>query len=726
MSGLGSFEDPPQVVISVDDGLSDGDEKTWPETGKATKWDWQAFPDAKWRKTLAELWVTELGSFQSGKEYILEKLPRGFCLFDRARGTDPKFRDKFLYGHPSGFTYQTPKLFLPHLHWLMTGRVKPCECSPCLRVIKGRLPQKRRTKAEMQSSRGEGSSRKGKGRSDDDDDDDSRRKGKGKAKADDDDEIIGQLPHPTNSKGEKIPIEWNDDWPMTEHGPDYWKIHMMKMKAEGKIDIQIEHHFNFDWHFSHELLETYFTRLTLEPSFIPRKGELVLWVFEMKGELAYHPESQTYQMRSEDGTWLGMPDWRAGVVSQTPEEKCSYMDIYRTTTKKNPCVTSHGFRIETLPDPIGDDKSYSCQYRYVPLKCIRPFNAYERFIHGSARESWHPSIEHALTVMSSFATVANTRFVGTWPDARIHCRGIWVGAELLAVKDTIRLKPFGLEVEDTVRNNLVYKPDPDPVDVMTIDKIALNLQGCKEDPKDPQLADGISALVAGKVYTRDPNRLSRHNPFGNNEPLRELTPEECDAAFNQLHMRDYGPWYVMLGGRNGAVSHTMILGRCYEPIANDCFFDTRRLDYDIHSVLNARKYSEQVDLRMPEGIRWFWGDNRTEILGLAEMNGLEIWSGRPYTKKDWDTAGLPSSGKTSTKNSAFKALCKTSNLVRTGLGATSSSDEENSEKDLSERELRKSIPFREESSESESEEEEFDEAAANASLLEELPKIRSP
>ncbi|KAJ6129923.1 hypothetical protein N7512_002703 [Penicillium capsulatum] len=648
MSGLGSFEDPPQVVISVDDGLSDGDEKTWPETGKATKWDWQAFPDAKWRKTLAELWVTELGSFQSG--------------------------------HATS-----------------------------------------RTKAEMQSSRGEGSSRKGKGRSDDDDDDDSRRKGKGKAKADDDDEIIGQLPHPTNSKGEKIPIEWNDDWPMTEHGPDYWKIHMMKMKAEGKIDIQIEHHFNFDWHFSHELLETYFTRLTLEPSFIPRKGELVLWVFEMKGELAYHPESQTYQMRSEDGTWLGMPDWRAGVVSQTPEEKCSYMDIYRTTTKKNPCVTSHGFRIETLPDPIGDDKSYSCQYRYVPLKCIRPFNAYERFIHGSARESWHPSIEHALTVMSSFATVANTRFVGTWPDARIHCRGIWVGAELLAVKDTIRLKPFGLEVEDTVRNNLVYKPDPDPVDVMTIDKIALNLQGCKEDPKDPQLADGISALVAGKVYTRDPNRLSRHNPFGNNEPLRELTPEECDAAFNQLHMRDYGPWYVMLGGRNGAVSHTMILGRCYEPIANDCFFDTRRLDYDIHSVLNARKYSEQVDLRMPEGIRWFWAQPPEKWQAF-----LKIWSGRPYTKKDWDTAGLPSSGKTSTKNSAFKALCKTSNLVRTGLGATSSSDEENSEKDLSERELRKSIPFREESSESESEEEEFDEAAANASLLEELPKIRSP
>lgn len=546
-----------------------------------------------------------------------------------------------------------------------------------------------------------------------------------------------QLRRPRDSKGKEIEAEWDDNWPLTKEGPDYWKIHMKKMKDEGKIDEEIKHTFNMDWSFSHESMENYFTRVSLDPAFLPRKGELVLWVYNMDGDLFLDWKAQSWVVRGEDGTLKGMPEWRAGIITQTPEEKTSYEDIMHTTKKMNPSVSYHGFRVETLSDPIGDDKSYSSQYRYVPLKCIKPLNDWERWVHGRPREAWHPSIEFALTVMSSWCTVSNTRFVGTWPNARIHARGLWLGAELIAAKDTIRLKPVGQDPDDMMRDGYVEYLDTDPVDVMAVHKIALDLQGCQEDPENPQLAENVACLVSGKIYTRDKNRLDRPTPFSK-EPLEEMTVDEVNTAFNQIHMADYGPWYRMCAGKFCVVNQSMILGRCYEPLPTACFYNTDRLDYDMHSILTGRRFSSQVDRRIPPGIGWFWGDNRAQILGLAEVNGIEVgpaadqretpekWqaflkirAGRPYTQEDWDLAGLPDSGGRKSKNTQFKGLCKTSTMVKTGLGARSSDDDddEDSEKGLSEAELSRPIPYREEESDDEDEEkEEFDEKAANALL----------
>lgn len=500
-------------------------------------------------------------------------------------------------------------------------------------------------------------------------------------------------------------------WPQDEEGPDYWKVYIMKMKAEGKIDVKIDHPLNMDWVLTHEWLEVYFTRLNLEPRFVPRTGELVLWAPELdqSNSLQFNTDTDTYQVRAEDGTWLGQPNWRAGMVTQSPEEPTNFMDIIMLTEKKNTSVSYFGFRVETLPDPIGVDKSFSLHYKYVPLKAIKPFNAFHLFLDKVPREALHPSIEHAVTVMASFNLLSHVRFEGTWPNARIHSRGIYIGTELIALKDAIRLKPFGLKWEDVEGGDPTYYP----IDVMVVNDIVLQLDECDDDPKSPQLAKHIAALLFGKVYTLDKNRLDHPIPF-TKEPLEKLSYDEVMSAFHQVGMHGYGDWYRVAGGKKCAVSHQLVLGRCYEPLAMTPYFGDERLDFDLHNVLKGRHYSKQVDHRIPDNREWFWGDSRVEVLGLESVNGVEcgaaasqretperwqailkILMGR-YTEADVEKARLPRRvGRPSKK---FREVSKTSSLVSSGLGGISDTEEggkeADSEMDLSESELKAPIPFR--------------------------------
>jgi hypothetical protein len=417
--------------------------------------------------------------------------------------------------------------------------------------------------------------------------------------------------------------ELEPKYPSDEEGPDYWRIHIMDMKEKGTIDEEINHRLNMDWALTHEQLADYFVRLTLQASFIPRRGEVVLWTPDLDGTLEYNAQTKCVQIKHEDGSWRGMPQWRAGIISQVPEEECNFMDIIQLTKKKNDLITYSGFRVETLVDPLSDDKVYSHQYKYVPLKNIKPFGAYEQFLWPLAREKFHPSIEYALTTMASWSLLHYTRFKGTWPDAKLHCKGIWIGHELLAVKDAVRLKPPGLtaEIMDDKTNTT---KDEKVTDVMVIEQIWLSLEGCIADPKDPQYARSYQPYVAGKVYTLDPNRLNRPTGFDRDE-LQKLTDNEVNMAFQCVGMQGYGPWYRVAGGRLCAVTKNMLLGRCYEPEASYLHFGTfTNLGYDLHSVLGGRRFSAEADARIPEGVNWFWGDYRAETLGLATMNGVEV------------------------------------------------------------------------------------------------------
>ncbi|KAJ5934214.1 hypothetical protein N7466_003761 [Penicillium verhagenii] len=688
--------DDSLVVLPVNADLTDGKSDTWPSPTHTH--DWAQADDARWLGSLGDMWVEKTGAKETDVKYKLDQLPGGYAVFDRARGNNREIRDVFLYGHPSGHYYQSRKAFFPHFWWLMTGKRGSCECVPCQGYTGGRKVRKRRTKAEMQAARAAESQQAGP----------SKRPRAGAAKK------IAATATPVTSMLQTT----ETDYPGDSQGPDYWKVHIAQMKERGQSDDKIKHLLNMDWVLTNELLADHFVQLSLQAAFIPRRGELVLWAYEIDGKLEWNAEKKAFLIRKDNNKWIA-PQWRAGVVTQTPTEETTFLDIVTETSKTSQLVSYWGFRVETLPDPLNDeDKSFSSQYNYVPLKCIKPFNSWEKFLHGISRDDLHPSIEHAMTVMASWSLLSHHRFSGTWPNPEIHSRGIFIGSELVTVRDTVRLKPFGLQKHEMEEGGNVLHPEVDPVDVLVVEGIWLSLKNPCEDFKDPALAEKCTPFISGKVYTRDPNRLSRDLPFAK-DPLQKMSYDDTLGAFRQVGMSSYGDWYRVAGGRSCIVSPSLILGRCYEPEALMLHFNTSRLDYDLHGVLSGRQYSGEIDVRIPEGSKWFWGDNRVETLGLVKVNGVDVGVGAeqrtdperwlaimkilrfPYADKEIKRAQLPRTRGRPPK-SKFTEMRKTSELVRTGLGVSAGSSteevigkyESESEAGLSERELTAPVLFR--------------------------------
>lgn len=204
---------------------------------------------------------------------------------------------------------------------------------------------------------------------------------------------------------------------------DVYKLAIMELKENGRLSKKIKEKTSMDWRAERERLREYLEKLDLQPSYIPRAGEIVLWTRELNGGLLWNSENNRVEIFSaEEDRWLGMPEWRAGVVGQVPEDDIVLQDLVETTPKEQ-AVNYSGFRIETFPDPNSSDKSYSLHSKYVPLRCIKPFNSFELFVQGMSRKELHPSIENALTVMSSFSLLDKYHIKGTWPNAAIYCRG---------------------------------------------------------------------------------------------------------------------------------------------------------------------------------------------------------------------------------------------------------------------------------------------------------------
>ncbi|CRL26976.1 Transcription-silencing protein Clr2 [Penicillium camemberti] len=574
MSSSSEGDDPNVNIIPMDNFFSDGDVNTWPSGGHYVE-----RPDIRWRELLAENWLKEMGTYEEGVVHTIEKLPDGYCLLARPRTTNPDMFDSFLFGHPSGKYFQSQISFFPHFLSLVKNELDKCGCKLC---------------GKVKSSQG----------------------------------TVSQGTAVQRAKRGMNPTTNNERRPTDAEGPDYWRILVMKLKDKESIDEDIEQRFNLDWVLTHEWLSDYFVKLVLDPAYVPRRGELVLWVWQglEDGCLMRNPKTGLVEIFGNDNEWHGVPDWRAGVVTQTPEDEVHMVDIIESPD--NPRGLSYsGFRVETLPDPLGNDKSYSVQYAYVPLRHIKPFNTWQLYLNGQERDDIHPSIENAMTVMSSWSMVHKFHIIGKWPSARIHCKGIFVGAELLAVHDTVRLRPRGFH-PDQLKNGTVSEV----TEVMVIEKIALCLSGCIDDDQE-QLAKHFTALVSGKVYTTDPKRITEEGPFKGTNPVPSttetatdpipLTTEEATTTFRQVGMSDYGPWYRMANGRTCNVSPHWIVGRCYEPLAAELMFGTHTLGYDVSGVMEGRQYSSQVDTRMPGNNTWFWGDCRVETLGLTEINGVE-------------------------------------------------------------------------------------------------------
>lgn len=455
----------------------------------------------------------------------------------------------------------------------------------------------------------------------------------------------------------------------------------------GTLDRKIAETDSMDWRAEKEQLEEHLERVALQQSYVPRLGEIVLWAPSLEDELRLNPDTERIEVYPHnEGEFVGAPEWRAGIVSQVPKEDVSLYDIVETSEKEEG-VTYSGFRIETFPDPLSADKSYSLHYKYVPLKCIKPFNAFEIFLQRVPRAELHPSVEYAMTVMSSFSLLNKHRISGNWPNASIYCQGIYLGAELLVVGDAVRLKPRGCTVDNALRTSVT--------DVLVIEEIRLDLRSCIEDTYSDQIAESYGIRIRGKVYTNSPLRASTldrtHSP-------QKMSHDQIIAAFHYTGMNGYGDWYSLHSGAPVEVSQDMITSRCYEPDAMKILFGSLSISRDLHGVLMGRNYSRQTDQRIAEGKDWFWGDYRTQTLAVETLNGedvgkyseardVKMWRANlrvidgSVSPADLKAARLPGElGRPSTKSRlSFGNVRKTSTLVSTGLGVTDISNNVSSE-----------------------------------------------
>ncbi|PGH03086.1 hypothetical protein GX51_04273 [Blastomyces parvus] len=572
-----SDEDDEGVVkVCIDKTFTDGDVNRWPTESRFERED----PHIYLLK-LASMWMKHRGEARPGKQYILDQLPEGYIYMSRARQLNPELRDKYLYGHPSGYYYNSPNRFWPHFCYLMTHGAVPCRCDIC-KTGKQAINYDDPTAMARQ-----------------------RRKPGPKPKS-----TNGAKGRPGRSKGRKYLAE--DE----EGTPDVFKMLVSKLKERGSIDKPIKESLSMDWRAERNTLQEYLTRTFMQHSFIPRLGELVLWCYSFRGtELKFNWETDKFEMYCrKTRKFLGTPEWRAGTVAQTAEEPPVLEDII-TETKKRFAVNTSGFRIETFPDPNSTDKNLSRQYKYVPLNCVRPLNYWQLFLQGVRPDDYHPSIKNALTIMSSCSVVEKYHIKGTWPDATVYCKGIFIGSEFLIKGDGVRLRPRSPSISADPYNRIT--------DVLVIESIQVKLRNCDADLDSPLLCQSTAVRLVGKAYTLSPKNAYQE-PDSTGAP-RPLTDEEVIHFFECVGMNGYGKWYRMYPEKKRIqISLDHVVGRCYESEVMSLMFGDISLGLDLEGVLAGREYGRLTDQRLAPGREWFFGDSRVETLALESLNLEEV------------------------------------------------------------------------------------------------------
>lgn len=358
--------------------------------------------------------------------------------------------------------------------------------------------------------------------------------------------------------------------------------------------------------------------LPKQPAFIPRVGELVLWIRPVDGEIHLEPYSGEYKIFDVKLQLFKVPEWLGGVITQVPAEDVALKDILGESQMEDG-IESYGFRVECLPHPNLQGKDLVRDYSYVPLRCIRPFALYREMMHGIPEMSCHPTVRHCLTTMASMSVTERCGFKGSWPNADFYAKGLFHGPESLWVGDAVRILPHdGGEV----------------LDVMVVEEIITRFEDLKYRPKDHgkvniSSASKVSCILSGPIYTILLSRsYSGLAVIADNE---DHPIPEC--------MRGYGPWYYMSKpDETFDIDFYNVLGRVYEPeaiklwdpIAKDTAIDL--LNAGLGSISKARTYATEHDRRIIPGTRWFWAEYRTEAIGTAHFGGIDV--GRYDTERD--------------------------------------------------------------------------------------------
>ncbi|RYO11683.1 hypothetical protein AA0121_g9661 [Alternaria tenuissima] len=314
-------------------------------------------------------------------------------------------------------------------------------------------------------------------------------------------------------------------------------------------------------------------------------------------------EFRLYDERREKN--LGAPQWVAGLVTEAATGT-TIADLVDSDQQQN--VSNTGVRVEPIPDPNNVNKSLSKQHKYVLLRQIRPFVLWGDLLRRIPQDNWHVSIKNALALSSTLSLVGKHRFRGTWPNTSIYCHGIYIGAEMLGVGDTVRLLP--------------NKRQSKCADVLSIKSIRLkwtNLDKASTNDYDEGRPYNSEVWIYGSAYTSD---SSRGNKLW-------VTKQNVEAPRVAL---DYAEWFPLHpADKELAIPYSRVLGRLYErdPMAyflKSDYGDFPTLDVGRQAVVEARAFSRKHDHRIAKesGATWYWGDNRADALNLKFVNSREV------------------------------------------------------------------------------------------------------
>ena len=644
-------------ILPINPG-SDGDARRWPKHSYDRD-------DTYYEQRVAVLWIKDIpGGPEPNVTYSLDRLPHGYGGFQRTRPDGIRI-DYFIYGHPNGKFDSVVKFYKHFKHLMQHGFPAGCECDNCSgEGLRKRAPAvaaaPRNTSSRdatppyrSQYFTGAGPSAQGL-------------------------DLMSPFQAKHRGRPRKYPLtEDRQSEPRAartidaEGTPDIYESLLAKLeKADRGTEMSqhIAENISPDWHVGNESSNTFFKQVRNTSNYIPRVGEIVLFVRLYAQQLpedeviAWDATAQTFRFfNTESRKWLDQPRWEAGVITQTPKEELSAADLL-DDDGQDQALNSYGFRIEPLPEPGNEHKPYSKQYKYVPLHLIRPFAYWKECTRDVAAKDYHPTIRHALTIASTFCVVGRHRFRGTWPKATVYCRGAYIGAELITVGGVVRLLPR------------LHEQSPESAtDVMVVTAIRLRFIARDLALNDLLPLDifpyQVCVHVSGRVYTLDKSRS--HDGIGSDIVDTESTSEKLPAWLKQ-----YGTWYHYSDPREPSarieVPYTRVLGRCYQsaatqawfgpPAENSTFSESSRpaasanigkleLSRGLRGLLDARKYSTANDKRINsvEGQSWFWADTRIEQLDLHEVNGRYVGIKRDRTAADlrkW-RAGLKISSKRS-------------------------------------------------------------------------------
>ncbi|QDS71176.1 hypothetical protein FKW77_010138 [Venturia effusa] len=565
----------PVRVVPISAG-SDGDADHKPNPNEYRK----LTPPTIYLEKLGMLWMNSRQDGKSGFSYILDRLPDGYTVWERPRPGNPKHVDKWCYGHPSGFKFDSPNRFFPHfLHLMDNGSSAGCACAGC---SKGSRSVKK--PSAISTTRPPGRSSMG-----------------GVAAP------TTPLGAPTLGRPKGRP--WVQGRTDDEGTPDVYRNSIDKLKKEGNLDALIKEEMSMDWRVERTNIKHHIERTSRQPSFLPRLAELVLFVRKLGESEEIKLDGEQYKIWNRDEEkYTGNSKWEAGVVTQLAEEECSIQDLLIQTPKHN-AVNYAGFRIEPLSDPNSDQKALSKQYTYVWLNQIRPFIFWREYLARTPPQVWSPTIQHALTVMSSVALVEKYRFKGSWPSAKIFSKGVYIGSEFVCEGDSVRLVP-----KDKAANKVT--------DILRVESITLNFTNLDKS-SDSDYDDGhpynSAIYLTGTIFTTDKDRAFSE------QRLTKVLP----ASFEQ-----YGPWFQRTEvGKLSRIPFHRVMGRCYDPAAMQTWFSeqsgfdsTSRADIistGLAGLRQARDISSKRDVRITEGKTWLWEESRAQALDLHEINGYE-------------------------------------------------------------------------------------------------------